>query len=222
MAKTRYFSISGRKFNSKELGTILTESAKDAMESQMDEQVERIVVELNNLLYDLNLKTSNRGRGFYAVRYNAPFEDAEIHVRKRRNSNGDLSYTIRVNNDRFNILDQGAPARKAKPGKPFKFPRYKGTLTSENSTDLSSVPVKIMDQRTVKGRQVAFIRDDLDIAFGMPGVRNPNLEGWAQVNEVAEIKPRNFIVRLADRVRNSFRGRPGVRAGFVKISVRKS
>jgi hypothetical protein len=216
MTKTRYFRIGGKSIDSNELGRILTQEAKDAQEAQMDTQVEQIVVELNNLLVELNAKTSNRGRGFYAVRYNAPFEDSEIHVRKRRDSNGDLSYTIRVNNDKFNILDQGSPARTSK--KMMRFPRYRGNLTSPDSLDIAAAPVEIVDVRTVKtATQTAF--DDFDKIFGG---KSQQIEGWVSAHDVAEIKPRNFILKIADKVRRNFGGQRGVRAGLVKVTVRKN
>lgn len=202
-SKSRYFRLAGKQLRSQDINKVLTEEAQRRQEEQLDLEVQEIVQELDDLLVELHEKTSNRGRGFYAVRYNDPFEDAPIIVKKRRNSAGDLSYTIRVNNNKFNILDQGAPARHATGDKPMLFPRYTKNLTRANSLKLASSPVEILDQRTVQNR------NDLNQQiFG---------QGWVQVSEVKAIKPRNFILNIAKKVRSRFQ-----RSKLVDVTVRKS
>lgn len=214
MAKTRYFRVGRRAVNTEELGDFITRNAQDFFESQLDDEVSDIVTELETLLENIGEKSALRGRGFYAVRYNRPIdrENSPIIIRKRRDRNGDLSYTIRVDNPKFNILDQGSPERTS--SKLMTFPRYKGTLTSPNNLSLNA-PVKIHDVRTAKP---AFDPNDLDQFFG-----GEQIQGWVSTHTVGKITPRNFMLQIARKVRSGITaGRKGFRRGFVKVNVRKS
>lgn len=89
----------------------------------------------NNLedhLNQIKANTSNRGTGFYAVRYNNPMDGAKVEITELSES---TSYEVHVPSKgrgtpgyRFNILDQGSPG-SSNPNQTF--PIYNGTLTTE-------------------------------------------------------------------------------------------
>lgn len=209
MPKNRYFSIGRKSVNVQELGKQIVQNAQDIFETQISNEVSNIVSELSDLIVAIGEGSSFRGRGVNAGQYNYPITQANapIIVKSRRDKNGDLSYTIRVDNEKFNILDQGSPARSKRNGM-MRFPRYKGTLTKPNSLDIADSPVKILDVRT-KSQSKVVDPNDLDAFFG-----TKDIEGWVTTSDVDEIKPRNFLINIAKKVRQR-------RRGFIKTRVRR-
>lgn len=217
MAKSRYFSIAGdsKRLDLAELSKRLKKQVLANAEDFVDDEVNFVIEKLENLLEELGQTSPNRGRGFFSVKYNQPiaFENSPIKIRKRINrSTGQYTVELKVDNDKFNILDLGAPARDYDKDKPAKFPRYDRARTSPNS--LSMGTTKIIDNRSFNQPARA---GSIETRFqDQPKV----IGGWVTTTHVEALKPRNFMIQIAKEVR-SRRTAFGARSLFVKILVKK-
>lgn len=123
---------------------------RDAYSETIAQTVSAIVGQTEDLLKRLDDRSTRRGRGFYAVRYNNPFDGAEVVVDEVV---PDEKYLIYVEDEgrgspgyKFNVLNSGIPARAT--ASPMVFPVYSGNLTKAgtNSTTLNRAGVRVEDE----------------------------------------------------------------------------
>lgn len=129
-----------------------------------------IVEELDKLVENLDRRSTNRGVGFYAVRYNHPLAGLFAEVKKIAkgykvfvpvNGKGSPGY-------KFNLLDQGRPP--VSRVNLMKFPSYSGTL-SKSAGDTS-----VVNRARVTSPSPTAEHGD-----------------WIATHQVAEITPRKFF-----------------------------
>lgn len=204
--KNRWFSTSiNQEFvDASGLGDLLFDTIHAQMKKSMDDQLFFIQSELEDLLKEIGELSPNRGRGRKKPDYDHPItkKNSPVKITRRYNERtGQFSASIRVDNDKFNILDQGAPMRYPKGEKPMRFPRYTTARTTSN--ELTVQPTKILDKlKSEKYDPVAkkFIK----------------IGGWVTVTQVEPIKARNFIISVAAKVRRENRN------PLIKIRVRRN
>lgn len=158
MANKTTWTLGGRKVNPRTLKAEFLEGFREEFLTD----VAAVHQDLEDLIRRLNRRSSQRGVGFYAVRYNKPFEDAEVEVEEVNEG----TFRIRVKNEgkgspgyKFNLLDAGIPERTST--KPMLFPAYDGNLTKpgDNSFLLNrsnvkvEKPVRWIATKHVKGAQ---------------------------------------------------------------------
>ncbi len=160
-----------------------------------------IVEDTEKLIETLDRRSTNRGQGFYAVRYNHPLSGAHTEVVEKKGGKvleisvpsqqkGDAGYI-------FNLLDQGRPSITKTDGKPMKFPSYDGTKTkSEGNTNVvnrsrvTSPSVKSNTPKWITTSHVDAIvpRKFFEAILAKRKFKNPNAKLFGKIN----LKPPKF------------------------------
>lgn len=115
----------------------------NAAENNVIAAASAVAKDLQELLDRLEANSSNRGVGFLAVRYNNPFDGARVEVDNPKPG----VYRVGVPSEgkgsggyRFNLLDQGTPA-KSSVDEVMTFPVTKGSSTKPGSLEVTPVEV---------------------------------------------------------------------------------
>lgn len=177
------WSLNGKKTSPQQIKADLIE----AYEWELYAAAGKLYEALDNLCQRLAKRSSNRGQGFLAARYNNVFED--LRVEAEVNEAGD-SIRIFVPDDNkagqiFNILDSGSPSRSSKGSEPMRFPAYSGTVTSPDKFSLNR-----------SGADVNSLR-------------------WISTTHVEEIPARNFYRQVLTRTQYKNLSLRGVRFGSI-------
>lgn len=207
----RYFRTGTRYLTLFEVEKELRATVIQEIQEGQDRIRDATVEALQELIGKLDAASSNRGRGFYAVRYNRPLsfdspntEDPYILVVPvpSRDFPGVFNYRIEVQNSVFNILDEGSPTKVSQ--KEMRFPKYKGRMTSGSAGNLAiSNNVTILDERThAKGSLDSFVQP----------------QGWVRIpagQTVKGFKGRKLYSHVARKVRAKL----GLDSTFTKLDV---
>lgn len=138
----------------------------DSYENVGSEAVKKLTQDTKNLVTRLK----NRAAKDNPYALGNPFQGTEVETYEREPG----VWRIRVIGDVFNLLDQGRPSITLVGKKHYMtFPRYRGTITSPNSSTVST------KQRSYPG-----------------GGWGPNQGDWVSTDKVSEIAPRNFLAEL--------------------------
>lgn len=157
-----------------------------------------IVEEIDKLVENLDKRSTNRGRGFYAVRYNHPLQGLFAEVKKTKKG-----YKVFVPVDgrgspgyKFNLLDQGRPPITSV--KLMKFPSYAGTLSKsggDNSNVVNRSSVTVPNVTDTHGDWVATHHVDgitprkfFEAILKKRQFKNPKATRFAKIN----LKPPKF------------------------------
>lgn len=230
MAKSRFFRVGSVSLNAIQLEERLKENLRDEQERVLNYIQQLYVQELNKLLDDLRRESANRGMGFYAVRYNDPFEDADITVTRVRDS-----FIIRVENDRFNWLDEGRPEQQVT--KTVKFPVYthptatSGVPRNQPGSTVIRQPAHIIaldgPARVQSGSPFRLERLTGDESFDNI-FSDEQSQRWVTLKSgktIALRRPRNFYLAVKKKVDNILKNDPQTRVlfrqGLVKTSIER-
>lgn len=205
MTKNKFFRIGSKAIDSQQFGQIITEELERQQEELIESAKDFYVERLEQLLADLRSASANRGLGFYAARYNNPFEDTEVTVQKTR-----AGYRIRVDDKKFQALDSGRPERTVT--KEVRFPVYtqptatRGVGRNTPGNTVIGTPAHIVaidgPATTEVGRPFQQARNtnapELD-AF----LSDQQKQTWVRLmpgKKIAAVKPRNFMLKIKAEV----------------------
>lgn len=154
--------------------TTLKAELIESYEYELFQTVGALVQELDDLINRLDRRTTRRGEGFLAVRYNKPFDGLFTEVKETRKGGFKVFVPIHQKGDGgyiFNLLDQGRPPiLKPKDGNPMTFPTYDGTLTKGSGN------TSVLNRRNVVSPSKA-----------------DNAPDWVSTYSVKEVTPRKFF-----------------------------
>lgn len=205
MTKNKFFRIGKRPIDARQIGFEVKEELERQQEEIMEAAKDIYVAKLEDLLDNLRANSAMRGMGFYAARYNNPFEDAKVIA--KRTATG---YQIYVDDKRFQYLDEGRPEQTVT--KEVRFPFYvqptatQGVSRGQPGSLVIKAPAHIIafdgPIRTEAGSPTQRARQTGDAELDAFFSDNNNIQ-WARKmpgDKIAARKPRNFYRTIKDEV----------------------